>query len=76
MDANPVQKTTLIIAQTAKERGLENAHQLHLHTGISLPRSVKMWKGDCSLSANDIDVLCFHLSCSITDIFKREPETF
>lgn len=69
-------KTIFTVAQTAKMKGIENAHQLHERTGISIPRSRKLWIGKCKVDLDDLDALCDKLPCRIKDIIQRVPTSF
>lgn len=70
---NETYKTILTVAEAAVKRGIHNAHQLHLKTGISVPRSNKLWNGEGKIELKDIDKICNNLPCKIKDIFKRVP---
>jgi DNA-binding Xre family transcriptional regulator len=66
--------TVLTVAEAAVKRGIHNPYQLHLKTGISVPRSKKLWEGTGKFECADINALCDGLPCKIKDIIKRVPK--
>jgi len=68
------QKAILNIKRTAVKKGIHNPHQLHLETGISVPRINKMWASKSPvLRLEDIEVLCETLNCKVQDIIQLVP---
>lgn len=67
------QRTVLTIAEAAVRKGIHNPHQLHQKTGISVPRSNKLWQGKGKIELTDIDAICDNLPCKIKDIIQRVP---
>ena len=68
-------KTVLTVAEAAVLKGIHNPHQLHLKTGISVPRTNKLWNGEGTINLKDIDALCDSLNCKIKDLMKRIPDS-
>lgn len=79
-------KTILRVAQMAVLRGIHNVHQLAEITGISYPRTKKLWDASANLRSGekedspevkleleDIDLLCEGLNCKVKDLIVRVP---
>lgn len=81
-------KTILRVAQVSVLRGIHNVHQLAELTGISYPRTKKLWEAsenvnskpgkniinaDVKIELEDIDLLCEGLNCKVKDIIVRVP---
>ena len=73
MNKKQPEQTVLTVARAAVKKGIHNPHQLHLVTGISVPRANKLWKGTSKLDLKDIDALCENLKCKIKDLITRVP---
>ena len=76
MKAKKKFKAVLTIPTIAVKRGFENPHQLHLETGISVPRMNKMWENKSPvIRLEDIEVICRTLCCKPRDIIEIVPES-
>lgn len=67
--------TEMTVAKAAALKGVHNPYQLHLKTGISIPRANKLWVGKGKFDLKDIAALCDGLRCGIKDIFNRFPDS-
>lgn len=60
----------LRVQEIAKKRGLENAHQLQLHLGITPAKASRLWNGTMDkIGLDTIEHVCLSLDCSPSDLF-------